>query len=890
MSVRAQDGSTSLFERAEILSSLEQRFARIRASAEGRLIFVGGEAGVGKTALLRRFCEAQPASVRVVWGACEPLRTPRPLGPFIDVAESVGGRLAELVSGGARPHEVATGVLQELRMRPTVLVIEDAHWADEATLDVLVMLATRIGSCPALVLASFRDDELDHSDQLKIVLGELRGGMPRIKLDPLSPAAVAEMAASHGVDAEELYVRTGGNPFFVIEVLAAGGAQIPETVRDAILARTIRLSEPARALLDAVAVVPGQVELWLLELLAGNLNPGLDECLSAGMLRAGSTHVAFRHELARQAVEETTSPVRRLALHRTALAELDTHLPDFARLAHHAEAAGDVEAVLRWAPLAARNAAAVGAHRESAAQYERALRVGHRLGAEDRAELLRRLTNEYWMTDQFSAAAKAQREELELRRLLDDQLGEGDALRTLSRLMFFAGNVQEGEARALEAIELLERLEPGHELAMAYCNLSQRRMVLHDLEQARMWGERALELARRLDDVEAVVYALLNIGAAESQEDVEGGRTKVREALALAQANGLEDYAGRAFSSLLLDAARTRDLALAGRYLGPGLVYCDERGLDTWRLYLLACRAQLELDQAHWDAAAEAASLVLRDPRSATYPRGIALTVLGLVRARRGDPEASAPLEEEWELAQRTEEPERIARIAAARAEAAWLGGGTETVAADTDGAMRLALRFGLRWAAGDLAYWRRLAGVEEALAPESLAEPYAHWAAGEWRRASELWHALGCPYEAAVALADGDGTAMREGHEQLLSIGAARAAAVVARRLREIGVRSVRRGPRPTTRENPAGLTDRELEVLALLAEGLRNAEIAQRLVVSAKTVDHHVSAVLRKLEVRTRADAAVVATRLGIQSEDREAAAARMGSSPDVLRQPRS
>ncbi|HXS44563.1 MAG TPA: AAA family ATPase, partial [Solirubrobacteraceae bacterium] len=260
-----------MLERDDGIADLGRRLAVVRASSQGRLAFVGGEAGVGKTALLRRFCEHHAKGARILWGTCEPLRTPRPLGPLVDVAEATGGDLGELVATTARPHEVALALLRELRARaPTIVVLEDVQWADEATLDVLAVLAPRIASVPALVLASYRDDALGRAEQLRLLLGELVRPTERVKVDPLSRGAVARLAERHGVDGEELYRRTGGNPFYVTEVLAAGGAQIPPTVRDAVFARAAGLSRPARRLLEAVAVVPGPVEPWLLTAAAGD--------------------------------------------------------------------------------------------------------------------------------------------------------------------------------------------------------------------------------------------------------------------------------------------------------------------------------------------------------------------------------------------------------------------------------------------------------------------------------------------------------------------------------------------------------------------------------------------------------------------------------------------
>jgi tetratricopeptide (TPR) repeat protein len=560
-----------LLERDDCLSTLGDLLAGVRS--EGRLVVVGGEAGVGKTTLLRRFCEMSDA--RVLWGACEPLRTPPPLGPFLEAAEATGSELAALVAGSPRPHEVAAAVLDELRRRgPTVLVLEDLHWADEATLDVVSLLVPRIASAPALVLASYRDDELDRAGQLRVLLGELVRRPGRLKLAPLSPAAVAELAAPHGADADELYRRTGGNPFFVVEVLAGGGERMPDTVRDAVLARAARLSQAAGRLLEAVAVVPGAVELWLLEALAGELADHLDE--AAGMLSAGPAHVAFRHELARLAIDEATPPNRRLALHRAALAALSARggEVDLARLAHHADAAGDTEAVLRWAPQAAERAAAAGAHREAAAQYARALRYAGGLAPARRAELLAARAHECYTTADFDEAVAAQREALACHRAGGDRRGEGDAVRALSRLLFFAGRTEEGEPLALEAVALLETPPPSHELAMAYGNVTQRRAVVDDLDAAATWGARALELADRLGDTEARLYALTSLGMAELQADRPEGATRLEEVIAVAPEHGLEEFAGRAFSALVMSWLRHRRYDRARRDLevGPGVL------------------------------------------------------------------------------------------------------------------------------------------------------------------------------------------------------------------------------------------------------------------------------------------------------------------------------
>jgi DNA-binding CsgD family transcriptional regulator/tetratricopeptide (TPR) repeat protein len=804
------------------------------------------------------------------------LFTPRPLGPLLDIAEMTGGELGELVESGGRPHEVAAALIRELGTRaPTILVLEDVHWADEATLDVLRLLARRMEAIPALVLASYRDDELDRTHPLRIVLGELASGhaIGRVKIEPLTPSAVAQLAEPHGVDADELYRTTAGNPFYVTEVLAAGEGEIPHTVRDAVLARVARLGAAARTLLDVVAVVPPQAEFWLLEALAGEALDHLDECLTVGMLTPAPAGVAFRHELARIAVEESLAPNRRIALHREALAALadpPTGTPDLARLAHHAEAAGDADAVQEFAPAAAARAASLGAHREAAGQYARALRFADRVPKETLGELLERRAYACYLTGQFAEALEAQESAVACHRELGDRRREGDSLRSLSRLLRYVGRTEEGSDVGRKAVELLEQLPPGRELALAYCHVSHLCVWSEDAEGALAWGTRGLELAQRLDDVEARVYALINIGAVETLGGNPEGRQTFEQALELAREAGLEEHAGRAFVNLVWWAPRDRSYTVADRYLEAGLDYCSERGLDLWRLYLLAYRAHSELDRGRWDEAVEAATLVLRDPRTSPVPRIWALTVLGLVRARRGDPDVWPPLDEAWSLAEPTAELQRIEPPAAARAEAAWLAGEREAVAEATEAALELALQRQARWVIGELACWRWRAGVQEEI-PPGAAEPYALQMAGEWARAAQLWSEIGCPYEAALALADGDEAALRRAHAELQRLGAVPGANIVAQRLRERGVRGVPRGPRASTQSNPANLTGRELEVLALVAEGLPNAEIAGRLFLSPKTVDHHVSAILRKLGVRTRGQAGAEAVRLGLAGQDR-------------------
>jgi DNA-binding CsgD family transcriptional regulator len=856
----------ALLERESFLEALHETLHDVEGGA-GRLVLIAGEAGVGKTALVRRFGADAAGSARVLEGACDALFTPRPFAPLADVAAQTGGPLAELIRSDARPHEVLVVLIEELQREPAVLVLEDLHWADEATLDVVRLLGRRVEGTGSLVIATFRDDELQAAHPLRAVIGGLAAepGVERHRLPPLTFEAVRELAGTHDVDAEQLFERTGGNPFFVTEVLAAGERDVPPTVRDAVLARASGLAPEARRLLDGVSVVPPRAELALLEALAWPEIEHLDDCLASGMLVAAGDGVAFRHELARLAIEESISPLERVAFHRAALRALRAAGADTARLAHHAEAAGDVEAVLEFAPAAAAQAAAAGAHREAICQYERALRFGENLAPERRAELLERGGHEYYLVDRFGDGVAWLWSAVELHRSSGDRVREGDALRQLSSIQRCGALTEESERTGRQAVELLEPCPPGRELAAAYGNLAMLALNVNDLDAAAAAGTRGLELAEQVGYTEVVVHTLNTIGTKELIEGEARGREKLERSLRLAQEAGLEEHIGRAYIHFADIAQRNRDYELADAYFGPGIEYCSERGLDLWLRYMHVYRARTELDRGRWAEALDAIPSSVAESGT-PLPRIVALIVLGLAQARRGDPDHWPALDDAEELATASGELQWLAPVAAARAEALWLEGRHDAVAAETGEALARAVRGRALWWAGDLACWRRRAGIEED-PPTHAAEPWALQLTGDWERAAERWTEIGCPYEAALALADSnEEEALRTALGELRRLGAEPAGAFVARRLRALGARGLPRGPRPGTRANPAGLTAREVEVLGYIAEGLRNSEIADRLFVSVRTVDHHVSAILRKLDVRSRSEASAEAIRLGL------------------------
>jgi len=856
-----------LLERDPCFHQLSE-LLRTAATGHGRTVLISGEAGIGKTALVEQFVSQYCGAARRLWGACEALFTPRPLGPLYDIATQAGGSLSTLLGRNTERPMVFSALLEALQQHPpTVVVFEDVHWADEATLDLIKFLGRRIPQLPVLFLLTYRDSELGLDHPLWSVFGDLPAtSVTRLWLAPLSEQAVTHLAQQAHRSAEGLYAVTGGNPFFVIEVLASDTSGVPLLVRDAVLARIARCSPVGRPLLELVSVVPTRTERWLLEAVLGPAEEALEACLTSGMLSLDHTTVAFRHELARQAVESTLSPLRQQALHSQVLHALLTHGEDAsqaARLVHHALGTHEGALVARYAQLAAQQASAQQAHREAAAQYATALLQADQYPLERQAELLEGRAYECYLTSQIEEAMQARQAALQIWQRLERTDQVGHTLRWLSRLSWYLGKTSAAHRYAAEAVHQLETLPPGSELAMAYSNLAHLAMLADETAEVVRWGERAMLLATSMGDDETLVHALNNVGTALLTDQQEQGRAHLQRSLELALERGWEEHVARAYTNLACCAVSERDYPLAEHLLQEGLTYCAEHDLDSCAMYLRVWQARASFEQGRWDDAAQEATRVLNHYRLPAAVKIPALVVLGAVRVRRGDPGSIPVLDEARDLAQATGEPQRILPVTVAGAEAAWLAGNLDQCLAEARVGYELLLAHKYRWKVGELSLWMWRAGGLTS-APGSIAEPCARQIAGDWHGAATLWAQLGCPYEQAFALADGDAEARRDALALFEQLGAQPAAALLRRRFRQQGMRGIPRGPRPSTRANEAGLTSRQLEVLSLLAEGFSNAEIASRLFTSSKTVEHHVSAVLAKLGVHSRAQAVGVAHHL--------------------------
>jgi len=855
-----------LVERESAMQTLRHLLEAARV--QGHVALVAGEAGIGKTSLLRALAAKHEA---VWWGACDALQTPLPLAPLLDIARDTGARFAQALAG-PRPA-LFEAVLDELRLvvTPVLMVIEDAHWADDATLDLLKFLGRRIARTKALLIVSFRDDEVPAAHPLRRVIGELPpASLARIELSRLSPAGVETLARRALRSPAGLFAATQGNPFFVSELLRHPVDEVPRTVQDLVLARFARLQTPAQAIVRLASIVPAHIERWLVDALLGPDLRDLEACLDSGLLLADATTLRFRHELARVAVESALAPPVAQALHAQVLRALtaEGRSVPAARLAHHAALAADEAAVRLHVPVAAADARARGAHREAARHYRTVLRQVGSVSEDERRGWLEAYAEESQLLDRHEEAVTARLELDASFARAGDVVGQARNLSRLALLHVFMMRNSQADAASRRAIEMLEAIPPGTALAAAYGIEAGLRMLNRDCAESVEWGNKSIALAREFGDRYRLCASLSTVGTALMFIDFDKGCRQMEEALQMALAEDLPVLAANAMQNLGSGSGELMQLATAEQWLRKAVAYAGERELDDIRHYATAWLALCELHTGRWTEAAQRASDVAARAGTSAISRVMALVALGRLRVRRGDPGADAVLDEALSLAGSADTLQRIAPVRAARAEAAFFRDDSVAAAAEAQATLPLALRHRHSWFIGELAYWCWRAGALQTV-PNDCAEPYALQIAGRWRESAAAWQRLGCPYEQARALADGDADAQREALALFDRLGAQPASESLRRRLREAGVRGLARGVRPSTRKHPFGLTRRELQVLQLLCDGLRNAEIAQKISRSVRTVDHHLAAVFAKLGVDSRVAAIQAAQRAGLAAQ---------------------
>jgi DNA-binding CsgD family transcriptional regulator/tetratricopeptide (TPR) repeat protein len=851
-----------LLERSDALATLVEAYASARRG-QGRVVFVTGEPGIGKTSLVARFLDDLDPGSRVLLGTCDDLSIPRPLGPFRDFAGRVSTELSRALASGAAPYEIQALLVEELELppHPTVLVLEDVHWADEATFDSLTVLGRRIGSLPALLVVTFRSGEVPPGHPLHAAIGAIPADDAAfIELAPLSQRAVASLA---GDRADGVYAATRGNPFYVTELLAcAPDKTLPQSVANAVRGRASRLGHPSRVLLELVSVVPNRVPVSVLDDVMSGWPTAAEEPERRHLLEVEGGYVRFRHELARHAIASSMTAASRRRVHSGILAALLEAGADPAEIVHHAEAAAEEDVVAEYAAVAARRAAALESHREAFSHYVRAADFAARLPPREEAELLFELATTAYVVSRLDVAFPSIARAAEIYGGLGDEMSVGRCLRVLSRVQWYSGDGPAARRTAQEAVTILEPLGESVELAAVYSTLSQLAMLGEDSREAIALGQVAYDLATRLGDDATRAHALVNIGSARFQLDPDASGTLL-EARLLADQSGTRHEAARALVNLAYTHMCWGRPVEARVYVEEAVAYAGQHEVDTLAEYAETLLAWLRLKAGEWDEAERFASRVVR--RAESIPQLLGRIVLTELAIRRGDPGAADGLADLAAQAERTGEFQRLAPIVDLQVESALLTGSPMPCGRIEE------LIAEIKRVKGDFIGWgaMRIAVVASVVGIQVDVDPPGSPALDallrqDWRAAADAYGEIGWAYDRALMLSLlDDEEALAEAIGIARAMGAEPLARRVAERMRDLGA-AVPRGPRASTRANPAGLTARQLEVLTLLADGLSNAEIADRLVVSPRTAEHHVAAVLAKLGATTRWEAVRRATEL--------------------------
>ena len=849
-----------LVERDSELQVLHRVLSRL-AHGSGSGVAVVGEPGAGKSALVDAACSRQEG-LRVLRGRCDPLGTPRPLGPFRDLLQ-----LAPRLTGGSLPEECEE-VYDALSSEPTVLVVEDLHWVDAASVEVLRFLLRRVAATPLAVVVTYRADEIGPRHSARPLLGDLAtlDVVTTLRLSPLTVQGVTAMLEGTGLDPEQVARVTGGNAFFVAEVAKEPLRPLPDNVRDAVLARTSDIDAHDFEVMQLAAVAPDRLDDRVLPALQVDL-PTLRRLHDTGLLLRDCHGLVFRHEIARLAIESTIPAGGLAQLHAVLLQALERIEPrDPVVLTHHAVASADSPRAVRYAREAADEAAAAGAHTEAVAFLHTALNHLDSGRDADRAALLTQLAYEQYMISHLDEAIASVSATFPIWAEVGDSLGLAEAHEFCGIFEYYGARRRQAETHTDRAAELA-RSPGGPSYASARLTRGYMAVLRNDFGLAQQCCSDADRVAGNHGQDELASRSRFVMAAGDLAIETTGARERLVDVIEEARDRGYDELASTGYSNLCAADVEQRRLRSAERVLEEALAFSSARDIAICNHWQTAVRSRLRLLTGKWDAAQE-------DALDAAARPGMQLArfwphvVLGLLQLRR-DGSTADHLDLAWQLAESLDEPLRRIPVLTALAERTWLTGQLDDRLLDTPS---LELKQAMdspasAWSAGELAVWMSRIGIDPQVDPERVAEPYRLTLTGRHDEAASWWRQAGAPFDEAMCCADSADVALRtRGIERLDLLGAVTVADRLRLLLRQDGVSAVPQRPQASTRANPAGLTNRQLDVAKLVARGFSNPEIAGRLFISPKTAEVHVSAVLSKLGVANRRAVVVQAAELGL------------------------
>jgi DNA-binding CsgD family transcriptional regulator/tetratricopeptide (TPR) repeat protein len=852
-----------LIEREQPLTLIDTLFQKVQEE-EGHCIFISGEAGIGKTSLVKAFVSKVKSRCSVYQGTCDALFTPRPLAPLMDVMFQMQKDLRGITTTIHDREFLFSLFFYQLKAidQPVVLIFEDIHWADEATIDLIKFISRRITQLQCLFILTYREAEPHSKQALTSVFGQLSSTtFTRLQLLPLSRQAVNKMAEEKGYKGEDVFAITAGNPFYVTEILATYSTGVPENVKDSILSIYHRLDEDKKYIWQILSVLPTGFEVNYLKTMDPLYRGNIYHCLELQILVIDNGIISFKHELFRRIIESSLSPFLRIELNRWILElfrESFEKNQEIERIVHHAKAANANELVVSYAPLAAKHAASFGAHVQASKLYLTAIEYYQEDDVEKLVSLYQSYVYECYLSNQIAEAIIYSGKALHLLKKGFDKEKNASCLRLLSRLCWLQGSKTKAEAYGAEAINLMINEPSSIAKAMCLSNMSQLKMLSDEVEDAIYWGEKAIEMAEELSNDKIKCHALNNVGTALSRilSTRQQGNTMLQESLDIALANGFHEDVARAYTNLGSSAVIMKDYAYAQKVLQDGIDFGEEKDLNTWTMFLQSELARLHFEKGEWDKAQELTKTVLHNGNQGRLSRTEALVVLAKIKMRTatGDP-LPLFLEAQSVALEMKELPTMIPALTGLL-EYEWLTGMKVIDTNNLDLTISMVENKGNAYENGEFTFWL-LKARNQRITPKSFFQGYNISSPSAVNISSSLWQSLGCPYEQAMALFEGTDGQKRQALEILDRLGATVSFQKLKYILRSSGMKKLPKGLRRTTRANTANLTVRELDVLQHMKKGLQNKEIGERLFISTKTVDHHISSILFKLNVNSRTKA---------------------------------
>jgi DNA-binding CsgD family transcriptional regulator len=857
-----------LKERDHFLALLQTELENIET--EGHCIFVSGEAGIGKTSLIKTFCKQQKANCIIYQGACDALFTPRPLAPLYDVMWQMKSSQWPGSNGVEDRSALFAAFYREVynKKEKTLIVFEDIHWADEATLDFIKFFARRITLLPCLFILTYRDDEIYGGHPLKNVLGHLPpDACTSLKLTALTRETVDKMAAEKGYNGKDVYNISGGNPFYVNEILASYSLGVPDNIVNAILSTYNRGEEKTRQIWDLLSVIPAGFEITYLEKLEPQYAAAIEKCVEKKLLIINDGQINFKHELYRRAIEASLSPLKKVLLNKNILDLFRASFEEnqqIERIIHHAKNANAYDVVVHYAPLAAKKAAALGAHIQAAKLYLSAIEYYQGNDEEILIGFYDGYAYECYLTNNNTREAIVYAgKSLDLWKKKNDTEKTGNCLRFLSRLWWFDGNRKNAEYFAEQAIETLQNQPSSSSKAMAFSNMSQLKMLSDQNAECISWGEKAIAIAKELGDEETLCHALNNVGSVQMKIPASSrlGVELLQQSLAIALKNSYHDHVARAYTNIAGTSCTMKNYLFTAKILDEGISYCEERDLDAYTSYLLSWKARLNVETGCWQQAYTIAESLLKNESQSFTVKIVTLPVVAKIKMRRGQPDAVSLLLEAKTMAFETRELQRILPVMTGLLEYEWVTGQNFIEPEAIDSTINM-INGRDNFCNNEFAFWLFRARKQQ-LSGCKIYEGYDTGNTAKALKAAAFWKKTGNPYMEALTLFEGNDADKRKALTIIQGLGADAVFEKMKLEMRTSGIKNIPKGIRKTTRSNAALLTTRELDLLPLLKEGLQNKEIASRLFISAKTVDHHISSILFKLDVNSRFKAVKEAVR---------------------------